>query len=227
MTRQRALIVLGVLLALVLAVPALAGTGGKENAPGQQKDKTPKAPITLNGTIEKSTVAGEDGKEAETRYTLVDGGKTYNLEAGPRWFFGRTSVPPDQQHYDKGNAGRAESEDPPATAVTTTVRKRLFFHKVPMPSLNRCGSSSRLKLVDTDAVFEQRAVVCTQRVAERALSVEKINQVGRPEAVRLRYNVSRFASAAKNLPFDVLRPRPIRVDGIDCLLDVETDAQFD
>ena len=95
MTRQRALIVFGVLLALVLAVPALAGTGGKENAPGQQKDKTPKAPITLNGTIEKSTVAGEDGKEAETRYTLVDGGKTYNLQAGPKWFFDAGSYPLD------------------------------------------------------------------------------------------------------------------------------------
>jgi hypothetical protein len=88
MNKPRAYLLLGTLLALIVAVPVVAGTGGgKDNAPGQQKDKTPKSPITLNGTIEKSTAAGEDGKGPEAVYTLTDGGKTYTLEAGPSWFF--------------------------------------------------------------------------------------------------------------------------------------------
>ena len=77
-------------LAVVAAVPVLAGTGNA-NAPGQQKEKTPKAPITLNGTIEKS--AGEDGK---AEYTLTDGGKTYTLSAGPKWFFDEGKYPLDK-----------------------------------------------------------------------------------------------------------------------------------
>jgi len=69
------------LLAVLVAVPVLAA---KPSAPpGQQKDKAPKAAITLTGTIEAA--ANADG---ETVYTLADGGTTYTLEAGPRWFFG-------------------------------------------------------------------------------------------------------------------------------------------
>lgn len=68
------------LLALVVAVPVLAA---KPSAPpGQQTDKPEKAPITLNGTIETSTDA-----DGNTIYTLVDGGITYTLEAGPTWLF--------------------------------------------------------------------------------------------------------------------------------------------
>jgi hypothetical protein len=78
-------------LTIIAAVPVVAGTGGgKESAPGQQKEKTAKAPITLNGTIESA--AGEDGKN---EYTLTDGGKTYTLEAGPKWFFDAGSYPLD------------------------------------------------------------------------------------------------------------------------------------
>lgn len=78
-------------LAVVAAVPVFAGTGGgKENAPGQQKEKTPKVAITLTGTVEKA--AGEGGKQ---EYTLTDGGKTYTLSAGPKWFFAEDSYPLD------------------------------------------------------------------------------------------------------------------------------------
>jgi hypothetical protein len=70
-------------LAIVVAVPVLAGQPGAGQGKGQDKDKAPKAPITLNGTI-KAT-ADADG---ETAYTLTDGGTTYTLEAGPPWFFG-------------------------------------------------------------------------------------------------------------------------------------------
>ncbi len=91
MSRRSMTLLLGIVLLLLVSVPVLAGTGnGKENAPGQQKEKTPKAPITLNGTIEAA--AGENGK---SDYTLTDGGRTYTLEAGPKWFFDAGSYPLD------------------------------------------------------------------------------------------------------------------------------------
>ena len=91
MSRRTSTILVSLALLLVVSVPVLAGTGGgKENAPGQQKEKTPKAPITLNGTIESA--AGENGK---TEYTLTDGGTTYTLSAGPKWFFDSGSYPLD------------------------------------------------------------------------------------------------------------------------------------
>jgi hypothetical protein len=69
-------------LMAIAAVPVLAG--GPSSAPGQQKEKekTPSTPITVSGTLQKGADA-----EGETAYTLVDGGTTYILEAGPRWFF--------------------------------------------------------------------------------------------------------------------------------------------
>jgi hypothetical protein len=70
------------ILAIVVAVPVLAGQGVGQGK-GQDKDKAPKAPITLHGTIKAA--ADADG---ETAYTLTDGGTTYTLEAGPPWFFG-------------------------------------------------------------------------------------------------------------------------------------------
>jgi hypothetical protein len=80
--RHRRSAILGLaFLALLVAVPVLAA---KPSAPpGQQKDKAPKATVTLTGTIETSSNA-----DGEAVYTLADGGTTYTLEAGPRWFFG-------------------------------------------------------------------------------------------------------------------------------------------
>ena len=72
-----------VALLAVVAIPVLAGGQGKQNAPGQAKDKVPTTPITITGTIEVATDA--DGKDT---YTLTDGGTTYTLSAGPPWFFG-------------------------------------------------------------------------------------------------------------------------------------------
>lgn len=69
------------LMAVALAVPVLAAK--PSSPPGQAKEKAPSAPITLNGTI----AAGTDA-EGEASYTLRDGGTTYTLEAGPKWFFG-------------------------------------------------------------------------------------------------------------------------------------------
>ena len=92
MSRRTSVVLLAIALALIVAVPVLAGGPGSSNAPGKakDKDKTPKSPITLNGTIESSTDA--DGVAA---YTLEDGGKTYTLEAGPKWFFDKGAYPLD------------------------------------------------------------------------------------------------------------------------------------
>ena len=81
-----------VLLALfaLIAAPALAAGGGKDKAPGQNKVKVETAPITLNGTIDVTTNA--DGKRT---YTLTDGGTTYELSAGPKWFFAAGKYPLD------------------------------------------------------------------------------------------------------------------------------------
>jgi hypothetical protein len=81
MFRRPALLVPAVtILAILLAVPVLAGKG---EAPGQQKDRKATTPVTITGTVEKT--AGADG---DATYTLTDGGTTYTLEAGPKWFFG-------------------------------------------------------------------------------------------------------------------------------------------
>ena len=84
MQRRDLLRAIGIGALLVLfAVPVLAGGQGKDNAPGQAKEKVAKAPITISGTIEVAT--DEDGNKS---YTLTDGGTTYTLSAGPPWFFG-------------------------------------------------------------------------------------------------------------------------------------------
>ena len=93
MSRRTSVLVLAIVLLLVVAVPVLAGGPGTSNAPGQgkDKDKTTKSPITLNGTIETSTDA-----EGQAQYTLKDGGTTYTLEAGPKWFFDKGAYPLDK-----------------------------------------------------------------------------------------------------------------------------------
>jgi hypothetical protein len=84
MHRRQIITGLGIVALLsLLALPVLAGGQGKENAPGQAKDKVAKSPITITGTIEVAT--DENGNDS---YTLTDGGTSYTLEAGPPWFFG-------------------------------------------------------------------------------------------------------------------------------------------
>jgi hypothetical protein len=62
-------------LVAVAAVPALAAK--PENAHPET------SAITITGTV--LVAAGPEGRDA---YTLKDGGTTYQLEAGPAWFFG-------------------------------------------------------------------------------------------------------------------------------------------
>lgn len=72
-----ALLVLAALPALTLAVPP-------DGPPGQGlgKEKAPKVEVTLEGTIESAT----DDK-GRVHYTLVVGDATYELSAGPRWYW--------------------------------------------------------------------------------------------------------------------------------------------
>lgn len=91
MSRRPSTLVLAAVLLLAVAVPVLAAGPGASGAPGQHKDKTPGNPITVNGTIESST-----GGDGEVSYTLEDGGTTYTLDAGPKWFFYKGAYPLDQ-----------------------------------------------------------------------------------------------------------------------------------
>ena len=53
------------------------------NGTGDKGDKTPEVPITLRGTIASTT-----GDKGFPTFTMSSGGKTYELEAGPPWFWG-------------------------------------------------------------------------------------------------------------------------------------------
>lgn len=91
MTKLRRLpfvpLVLVAVLALVVAIPTFAADPspgpGKQTAPGQQKAKAAEAAVTITGSVAKSTDA--NGK---ARFTLTAGGKTYELSAGPAWYWG-------------------------------------------------------------------------------------------------------------------------------------------
>jgi hypothetical protein len=78
---------LGILAALV-ALPVLAASPspsppGRSEAKPSKAPKSPEVSVTLTGTVGTTTDA-----DGETTYTLASGGKTYQLEAGPSWFFG-------------------------------------------------------------------------------------------------------------------------------------------
>ena len=57
--------------------------GKPDKGPKEKKDKAPELPVTLQGTLSAGT--DEDG---DPSYELTSGGKTYQLEAGPPWFYG-------------------------------------------------------------------------------------------------------------------------------------------
>jgi hypothetical protein len=58
------------------------GDGGKPDK-AAKPDKTPEVAITLSGTVATAT----DAKGRPT-FSLSSGGKTYELDAGPSWFWG-------------------------------------------------------------------------------------------------------------------------------------------
>ena len=63
--------------------PAETDEGGGGTRQGRQADKTPEVAITLSGTVATAT----DAKGRPT-FSLSSGGKTYELDAGPPWFWG-------------------------------------------------------------------------------------------------------------------------------------------
>jgi hypothetical protein len=66
------------------AAPAAKPDQGKpDKGPKEKKDKAPELSVTLKGTVSSGT--DEDGAPT---YELASGGKTYQLEAGPPWFYG-------------------------------------------------------------------------------------------------------------------------------------------
>src|SRR5688500_16269436 len=88
MTRRPTILLpLIAILVVAVAVPVLAAK--PSSPPGQAKEKVPSAPIFLSGTIQLGTNA-----DGEASYTLRDGGTTYTLEAGPKWFFEANPLDP-------------------------------------------------------------------------------------------------------------------------------------
>ena len=65
--------------------PAASAKPGKSPHPsdGPKADKGPEIAITLNGTVTTST----DGK-GRPAFSMTSGGTTYELSAGPKWFWG-------------------------------------------------------------------------------------------------------------------------------------------
>lgn len=84
------LLVVGAMFAF--AVPAFSAEPsappGKEKAPGQQKERAPQVEVTLNGTVERTT--DERGRPV---FTLTQGGTTWELSAGPKWWWGEDGGP--------------------------------------------------------------------------------------------------------------------------------------
>ena len=90
---RRGLASVGVLAALLIAIPVAGADPSPSAPPGQSKpDKTEKAPkaekgpevtVTVTGTVAKTT--DDQGRPA---FTLTADGKTWQLSAGPPWFWG-------------------------------------------------------------------------------------------------------------------------------------------
>jgi hypothetical protein len=98
--RSSALIAICAIVVLAVAIPVLAADPStppgqskpeKSPNPGQQKKaekaakeaKTPEIAITVTGTVQQAT----DGKGRPT-FTLAADGKTWDLSAGPTWYWG-------------------------------------------------------------------------------------------------------------------------------------------
>jgi hypothetical protein len=65
------------------AKPEATGKPDKpDQGPKEKQDKAPEQSVTLQGTLSAGT--DEDG----ATYELTSGGKTYQLEAGPPWYYG-------------------------------------------------------------------------------------------------------------------------------------------
>jgi hypothetical protein len=64
------------------ALPAATFATKPDGPPGLSKERTPEIEVTLDGTIESSP-----DDRGRALYQLTDGGTTYELSAGPRWYW--------------------------------------------------------------------------------------------------------------------------------------------
>lgn len=89
MSRRPILLVVALaILSVLVALPVVAADPSPSPGPGQgkargQQEKVAKTPISLTGTVAAATDAA-----GKTTYTLSSGGKTYQLDAGPSWYWG-------------------------------------------------------------------------------------------------------------------------------------------
>jgi hypothetical protein len=95
--RQLGFVAIVVALALAVAIPVYAaGPSGSPTPPGQSKPdtspkpgkgnqgaKTPEVAVTVTGTVQQ----GKDDRGRPT-FTLTANGKTWELSAGPPWYWG-------------------------------------------------------------------------------------------------------------------------------------------
>jgi hypothetical protein len=89
--RRHILVLVGVVAALAIDIPVMgADPAPSASPPGQTKpdesakpEKGPEVTVTMQGTVKQT--ADENGRPT---FTLTAGGKTWDLSAGPTWFWG-------------------------------------------------------------------------------------------------------------------------------------------
>jgi len=84
--RRLVLLLVGVLAALLFAIPVMGADpspSANPSAAASKADQAPEIAVTLTGTVLKTT----DGKGRPT-FTLTVGGVTWELSAGPKWYWG-------------------------------------------------------------------------------------------------------------------------------------------
>jgi hypothetical protein len=82
--RRLPLPVIALIALLALSGPAFSADPSASGPPGQQNKaaKAPKVDVALRGTVEQST--DEQGRPT---FTMTSGGTTWELSAGPKWFY--------------------------------------------------------------------------------------------------------------------------------------------
>jgi hypothetical protein len=112
MTGRRRLGLVGFVVAIALAVaipvyaagpsasPARPGQSKPDMSPtpgkGDQRAKTPEVAVTVEGTVQE----GKDG-HGRPSYSLTANGKTWELSAGPPWFWGDKNPNPLKAYVGK------------------------------------------------------------------------------------------------------------------------------
>lgn len=91
MNKRRLPFVVAIAAAVAIGVPAVLGAepaGSEKPGKGPKAEKGPQVEVTLNGTIERTT----DEKGRPT-FTLTADGTTYELSAGPKWWWAEAGGP--------------------------------------------------------------------------------------------------------------------------------------